>query len=543
MSNRYQFETAFVKDYESYERLYDSELKKSIVRKIDLTSEWFEESPNGNYVSITDKNKRFNKHQGHGKKSWGKDGVFTPIERKIRDTYWGKNYNKNPRIFYLDIETRTGTVTSGFPKPEDALEPISLMQIYDNISNTMFIFGEREWKYEKLYEFDYDVKYYKCENELHIIEGFLKLFKALNPLIVYAWNGSGFDFPYIFNRFEKLGIDTAQLSNFGKVTLKQNSMGFKIVYDLRSDGHMFIDLLDVYKKFTFGLKSSYSLDNIAFEELGKQKVKHTEYEKFDDFYTGKYIHPKNPTDEQKSSRIFAASSKYIETQDERYLELVKELAHSEFVYYGAIDTYLIKEIDNKKNFTSLMIMLAEKMGVLISETLGTVRPWSQYISNIAYTNNEIIERPNNRFEGEIKVKGGRVTDPTVGLHKWVCSVDVNSMYPNTMRAFNMSPEKFTQIGNISQRSKLRDILLSYFNDEDEDRRLNVPEHVMNNLETSLKEEGYCLGINGALFKTDEEGMVPKVIGDFYNERKSAKKTQFKYEKQKLLIKDILKERK
>lgn len=531
------FETAYQKDFEYYERVFDTNLNKSVERKITTPFEWFEESSNGDYISITDNSKRFVRKQGTSKQARNQNGVFNPIQRQIRDNYWGKAYNKEARIFYCDIESRVGTASKGFPKPELALEPISLMQIFDSTSKTMFIFGDRPWKFQAQYTFEYPVKYIQCSDEINIIEGFLNLFKQLNPLIVYAWNGAGFDFPYIFNRMKNLGMDTQRLSNYGKVSLKSKPVGFKTYYSIETQGHYFLDLLEIYKKFTFGQKSSYSLDNIAFEELGERKVPHTEYAAFDDFYTGKYIHPQNPTEEQKKSNIFKASTAYIETNDEKYLTLVKELSHSEFVYYGGKDTHLITRVDQKKNFTTLMVMMAEKMGVLIEDTMGTVKPWSNFIANTGYTNKEIIPAK-DRESVEVSVKGGRVTDPVVGKHDWVVSVDVNSLYPSEMRAFNMSPEKFVPRHELPK--DLLELVLRYFNDEDEDARLMLDNSILNKASELLTKYNMSLGMNGAVFKADSKGMVPKLIEDIYTDRKKAKGTQLKYEQRKILIKEILK---
>jgi len=532
------FECAFQKDYDYYERVWNTELKKTLIRKIDTPFEWFEESSSGDFKSITNPEKRFVRKQGNSKQARGQAGVFNPIDRHIRDNYWQKAYNKSPKTWWLDIETRTGqNGFSGFSKPGDANQEISLMQVFDSEMQMMFIIGERPWKFQNQYTFSYNAKYIQCTSEVQIINTYLDLFKRLDPFIIHAWNGNGFDYPYIYNRMQNLGLDTNSLSNHGKAKLSSKQVGYKQVYSLSADGHYYSDLLEVYKKFTFGQKASYSLDNIAFEELGERKVPHTEYQTFDAFYTGDYTHPENPTDEQKASNIFKASSAYIETKDEKYLTLVKELAHSEFVYYGSQDTYLIKRIDEKKNFTQLMCSLAENMGIQIEETLGTVRPWSQNIQNIAYKNKEIIERREHSEEA-VEVKGGRVSEVVPGKHHWVVSADVNSMYPSNMRAFNMSPETFIPKHKLPDR--LKEYILRYFNDEDEDKRVEISRETLNIVSELLRENNMCLGITGAAFKTDSKGMIPQLVEDIYNGRKKAKKIQFEYEKKKIKIKDILK---
>lgn len=443
--------------------------------------------------------------------------------------YWdeaSKSWKKLSDSVYFQRNT-------GFPVPEKAAEPISLMQFYDNKNETMFVLGLRDWKHQDDYSFDYNVKYIKCNDEIHLLETYLKIFAKLDPLIIYAWNGSGFDFPYIHNRLKNLGMDTSKLSNYGNIKYNENEFQGRTEFKFNADGHFYIDLMDVYKKFTFAPRPSYALDTIAEIELGENKVAHTEYAAFDDFYTGKYIIPTEPTDDQKSSKIYQHAIKYG-IDDE-----VRELSHSEFVYYGIKDTYLIKRIDEKSNFTVLMSMISEKMGVQIGDSMGTVKPWSQYISNRSLLNNQVMPM-RQEFESP-HVVGGYVRDPNKGKHKWVLSADVNSMYPLLgMVGFNMSPETF--IPKFKLPPELRDIVLSYFNDQEESNRLDLSNEVWDVVKQLLSEHNLSLGINGAVFTKDKIGMVPELVQDIYDSRKKAKKEMFKYEQQKVLINQLLKEK-
>ena len=527
------FEATFRVGYEYFERVYDTDLKKSVQRKVTTPAEWYEENSKGLYSAILDDNVKLEKRQGRAKDGRSHHGFLDPMYRNIRDKYWGQDkYNMEPRIWYLDIETRVGTCSSGFPVPEKALEPISMFQIFDTKTNVMFVLGVRDWKHEADYEFDYQVKYLNCHNEIQLIETFLDLFARLDPLIIHAWNGAGFDYPYIYNRMKKLGMDVNRLSNYGEVQYKEEVIMGKTKFTVKSDGHFFVDLMVVYQKFVFKKPPSYSLDTIASIVLKKNKVQHTEYAAFDDFYTGKYIIPRRPTEAQKSSRIYQEAVK-------GNWEEVKELAHSEFVYYGIIDTKLPEEIDGKKNLTSIMIMISEKMGVQISDSMGTVKPWSQYISNRSQQNKQIM--PPRTDNDKPDVVGGYVRDPVLGKLKWVLSGDVNSMYPLLgMCGFNMSPE--TYVPKYKLPDELRDIVLANFNDQDESTLLDLPENVWNRTTELLQEHDLCLGINGAVFEKNKLGMIPELVTGIYGSRKIAKETQIKHEKRKIMIQEILRSR-
>ena len=41
-------------------------------------------------------------------------------------------------------------------------------------------------------------------------------------------------------------------------------------------------------------------------------------------------------------------------------------------------------------------------------------------------------------------EGAYVKDPQVGLHNWVASFDLNSLYPHLMMQYNISPETLVQ---------------------------------------------------------------------------------------------------
>ena len=593
------FETSWREDFKFYERVFDENLKKSIKREVKSLYEWYEPSSNGIYSSVIDDSVKLEKKQSTSSKD-GRDkyGFLDPMYRNIRDNYWGKNlYNLNARTWMLDIETRSGVsyknnfndnklitirkksseessmgteitlkelrtrfrdiksddyeyyddITGtwknlnesiylernvGFPVPEKALEEICLMQFHDSITNTMFVLGNREWKHENNYKFNYNVKYINCSNEKEILSNFIKIFKALDPLIIYAWNGDGFDYPYIHNRMKNIGMNPNDLSNYGKVHYSQREFQGKLEFSFKSDGHHFIDMMVIYKNFVFKPRPSYSLNTIAEIELNDKKIEHPEYEKFDDFYLGNYKIPQNPTEHQKNSQIYkeAVAGNWTE---------VRELGYSDFVYYGIKDTYLLYGIDNKLKFTQLLFMLADKMGVLLSDATATVKPWSQYILNKSYLENKVM--PFAKDNPQPNVVGGYVRDACKGTHKWVLSADVNSMYPLLgMVGFNMSPETYIAKHNLP--SDLKDIVLTYFNDQNEENRLNMDRNIWDVTSNLLEKYNYSLAINGAIFDKSKLGMIPEMVQNIYSTRKSAKKTMFKYEQQKILIKEIIKEK-
>ncbi len=412
----------------------------------------------------------------------------------------------------------------GFPKPELALEPIVLIQLYDSIENKGYVLGLEDWVYRDDYKYDFDLEYIKCQSEEELLSTFLKLFKTLDPFIIYAWNGELFDFPYLYNRLKKFGWNN-KLSNYGSVSLKQKVLDNKqIINDIKIEGHLFLDLMALYKKFVFDTVPSYSLDYIGEKETGIKKVSHNNYVKFDDFRIGKYVILGNESPEIKATKLFKCA-KMLENKDlpltsqNKLRRFIKEKSHSDFINYGVIDFVILKEIDKAQNLTDLVLTMSEEMGCLQEDILGTLKAWDCYITNTIFKDG-LIAPPHSKKTNP-KVVGGFVRAPLKGKHKWILSSDVASMYPLlSMVSFNMSPETFIPFENRPQ--ELKD-LSKYFNSQNEDNILAIAEEEFQNINKICEKYNVSCGINGSLFSKERQGVIPKLVQEIYNRRKSIKK--------------------
>ena len=250
-------------------------------------------------------------------------------------------------IWYLDIETRV--TRNEFPFAEKALEEISLIQIVRD--NKVTVLGTRQLK---KFKNDVDFEYIMCLNEVEMLKDFAKLLEYDNPLIVYAWNGNRFDFPYLFNRFKNLGLDVNKLSLSKDITLTEDHDRY--CGKLLSSSQRYADLMILYKCFGDTLKS-YSLDSVSKHELNDCKVKHDEFDDFDSFYTGKnYTISEEPYDDEireeiRQLKILERDNKITDEQKSRLYELI----YFNYVYYGVKDTLLMKRIDDKVKITEKII--------------------------------------------------------------------------------------------------------------------------------------------------------------------------------------------
>lgn len=503
------------KFYERYSRNNISHIKQ-----ISLKQEFFiSTNENSNYKHLLT-NENLERKEGSSKDYEKTFGTINPGYRLIRDEYWdleNPRYNFNPKIWYLDIET-----TAHKPVDvENCYERIVLIQIFDAQLKTCFVLGLEDFENYDKFElngktYDFKVRYLKCKDERNILENYFKLVEKLDPLYVFAWNGEGFDFSYLYNRTIKNCLEP-NFSKYGNGELKTTKFANgKNVYALEVNGTFYMDFIDVYKKYTYTPRDSYSLDNIAKIETGEGKVNHNCFSSFDGFRTGKdYIMPSERPIDDFEAKIYDA----YKNND---FELAAKISHNMFIKYGIIDTYLLYLIDEKLKLSFTMLMLSSLMGVNGKDILGTTKPWSQLIQNYTYFENKIIPD----FEDKnisVSIKGGLVPEPQKGRLKDVFSVDINSAYPLlSMSGFNMSPETYIPEHKIPEDLKiLRDEL---FNDEDEYRRYtDYKLKKLNEFSNLLKKYNFSCGINGCFFTREFEGIIPKLVKKFYSSRKAEKK--------------------
>lgn len=558
------YENGFFADFKYWVRYYDPVTKESGITN-DCPQQWeyYKLSPNGKFKSIYSED-RYDVQYGQKKDStgYGCTSAISPIDLAIREQYRNRS-NLNPRVMYLDIETRVGTVYKGFPSPDKALEPVSLIQFLDSETQVVHIIGDKEFYYKEYYLKQPDhlgkkVCYWHCDTEIEMFEKFFEFIRTLKPAIAYAWNGEGFDFGYLYNRCVRIGLNPNGFSPFSdmfseKTELTQmNEREFmnQKMFALKSAGILYIDIKELYRKLRLAPKPSYSLNAVAEDEVDARKIEHSEFKTFDDFYLGNWTLLQNPSEYQKSTLCYQ-----LHQQGADYEE-IRKAGHGQFVYYGIIDVVLLQEIDKKINLTSLMCVQSNKMNSQYDSILGTVKPWSNYIRNVLYDMRVIITPETIAKRGcdvEKTITGGFVRDPNKGKHKWVLSADVNSMYPMlSISGSNMSPEQFVfpwELKDSGAEGYLKKFALEYLKvgTSEEQNEANLLEvlkdkELSKKVAAALQEANLAMAPNGVFFRKETKGVIPTLVSEIYSQRKKTKKAMFRKEQQSIKIAEILRHR-
>jgi DNA polymerase elongation subunit (family B) len=375
-------------------------------------------------------------------------------------------------IAIVDIEVGS---ENGFPDPYLANEPVTAIALRF-IGGHMFVFGCGD------YEVKGEERYMKCKDEYHLLKFFLKLWQEKCPDALTGWNTKFFDVPYLVNRMRKiLGEDEAKkLSPWNIISERQAFvMNRKMtVYELVGVGDL--DYLELYKWYSPNGKSqeSYRLDAIAQFELGEGKISYEEYENLHQLY---------------------------------------RLNYQLFIEYNIKDVDLILKLEDKLKLIELALTLAYDTKTNYDDVFAQTRMWDALTYN-NLMNQNIVVPPRVIKEKSEAFEGAFVKEPQVGLHNWVASFDLNSLYPHLMMQYNISPETLIDPANYTR--EMRDVL---------SQGVTVDKLLKKEVNLSAL-ENVTITPNGQFFRTDIQGFLPKMMEDMYEDRKKFKKMMIQAKK-------------
>lgn len=175
----------------------------------------------------------------------------------------------------IDIET---TVEHGRMDVINVPEEILLITYQNLKSKKLITFGSRPSNVSN---------YVLCKDESDVISKFIRYINEDDPDIITGWNSDGFDIPYVINRgYKIIGEDkTNQLSPFGIIEMREKDIMGKFIQVFTIVGRATLDMLELYKKFTFVKRENNKLETICHVELGVGKLENP-YGTFREFYSG-----------------------------------------------------------------------------------------------------------------------------------------------------------------------------------------------------------------------------------------------------------------
>ena len=474
--------------------------------------------PRGKFTSIfgdklervvCNTSKKFNTEKKiHGNKRLFESDI-NPVFRCLADNYMDAEAPALNLCFF-DIEVDFNK-EKGFAPPEDPFNKVTAVALHLSwLKKTICLTIKpdsltKEQAQAICDKFD-DTLLFDTEKEM--LETFLALIDDAD--VLSGWNSEGFDIPYMVNRIQRVlsRSHTRQFCLWDKFPKEKKVTKYgkeSQTYELQ--GRVHLDYLELYRKYTYHEMHSYSLDAIGEYELDERKVD------------------------------------YDGTLDQLY-----NYDYETFIAYNRQDVELLVKLDKKLQFIDLANVLAHANTVLLQTTMGAVAQTDQAIVNEAHSRGLIV--PDKKRDGErpVPAAGAYVATPVKGVHEWVGSIDLNSLYPSILRGCNMSTE--TIVGQI--RQDLTNELLESFNmdvprawegrfacpeydlvmEKDREKLLTIDFENGERIDATGAEiydlvfhsgQPWLLTANGTIFTYEKKGVVPGLLERWYAERKELQK--------------------
>ena len=488
---------------------------------------WYYEDPRGKYKSIygdpltrvvCKSTKDFRKELSINKDKKKFESDVNPIFQCLSENYLNQTAPKL-NVAFWDIETDFDP-ERGFAPVDDPFMPITAITVHLQWLNMLITVAmpPKGLPMEQAQEIcqkrwgDTCILFPNNEKgEGEMLSMFLDLIEDAD--IHSGWNSEGYDVPYTVNRIKRVlsSDDTRRFCLWGQKPKKREYEKFgKMSETYDTIGRVHMDYLNLYRKYTYEERHTYRLDAIGEMEVGENKT----------VYEG--------------------------TLDQLYNNDFET-----FIEYNRQDVALLDKLDKKLRFIDLANEIAHDNTVLLQTTAGAVAVTEQAIVNEAHRRG--MQVPNRReHEGNTAAAGAYVAFPKKGVHEWIGSMDLNSLYPSIIRAMNMAPE--TIVGQIrpdltdeflhnattlekksfaaAWEGKFGTLEYDAVMEQRKDVALTLDledgtSHVLSGAEIYKlifdSHQPWMLSANGTIFTTEIEGVIPGLLKRWYSERKDLQK--------------------
>lgn len=485
---------------------------------------FYYEDPRGKFRSIFDTpvarfstrtNKEFRKEirMHSGKQIFESD--INPVFRCLAENFLNADAPKLHTAFF-DIETDFDQVR-GFSSTEEAFNKITAITVYLDWLDQLVTLAippksmSMETAREIAAEFD---NTFMFDKEADLLNTFLDLIDDAD--VLSGWNSEGYDIPYTVNRVTQVlsKDDTRRFCLWGQLPKARTFERFgkeSLTFDLVGRVHM--DYMQLYRKYTYEERHSYSLDAIGeYEDLGSKTA-------------------------------------YEGTLDQLYNQNFKT-----FIEYNRQDVILVNKIDKKLKFLDLANTIAHENTVLLPTTTGAVAVTEQAIINEAHARGMVVPNRKSYGEGEnTQAAGAYVAYPKKGLHRDIGSIDINSLYPSAIRALNMGPETIIgQLRPIATDALIAERMaknggkfalaweglfatLEYTAVMEQNRGFEVTVDWQDGTSTLMSaaefwpiifnsNKPWIMSANGTIFTYEKQGIIPGLLARWYKERQEMQAT-------------------
>ena len=431
----------------------------------------YRKSRNGKYKSIFgDSLERITKFNFRDPTLFSSD---IPVDTRVLiDAYADSDeISINHRRAYIDIEVDS---VGGYPNIEDPIKEVTAIALLDEFKDTYYCFIlDKDAVVQNENKDNTVILPYLNEEDLLV--AFLKKWDEVKPTIVSGWNIDGFDFPYLHARLVRvLGEEVANalspinICYFNKYKNKMTIAGVNA-----------LDYLVLYKKYSGKNLTNYRLDTVAKEEL---KIGKIEYEG-------------SLNDLMKSD--------------------IKK-----FIEYNLHDIILVKKMNDQLQFVELAMSIChvchvgyEEFGMSSKFLEGALLTYLRRKKLIAPNKKlklDVVDRDDDLAD-DVGFEGAYVKDPVPGRYDWVCSADINSLYPSVIMSLNISPE--TKVGIIKDWDSEK--LVKKSGDK---IAFDNEVYTYEDFGKIIVDNNLSVSANGIVYDQSKLGCIPDILKTWFAER-------------------------
>lgn len=431
----------------------------------------YRKSRNGKYKSIFgDSLERITKFNFRDPTLFSSD---IPVDTRVLIDAYGDSdeVSINHRRAYIDIEVDS---VGGYPNIEDPIKEVTAIALLDESKDTYYCFIlDKDGVVQNENKDNTIILPYLNEEDLLV--AFLKKWDEVKPTIVSGWNIDGFDFPYLHARLVRvLGEEAANalspinICYFNKYKNKMTIAGVNA-----------LDYLVLYKKYSGKNLTNYRLDTVAKEEL---KIGKIEYEG-------------SLNDLMKSD--------------------IKK-----FIEYNLHDIILVKKMNDQLQFIELAMSIChvchvgyEEFGMSSKFLEGALLTYLRRKKLIAPNKKlklDVVDRDDDLAD-DVGFEGAYVKDPVPGRYDWVCSADINSLYPSVIMSLNISPE--TKVGIIKDWDSEK--LVKKSGDK---IAFDNEVYTYEDFGKIIVDNNLSVSANGIVYDQSKLGCIPDILKTWFAER-------------------------
>lgn len=421
---------------------------------------------------------------------------------KVRDASDKETYElKEPRSgewVQADMSEYMYQGPTGFSSIDNPYAPINAIALSTDWDNKTYVIAippptwgtnERKWDQMLSKEFDGLGEIILVRNEKELLVLFLSLIQDADALV--GWNSEFFDFPYIMRRVEiilgKRGLRQLSFPQAKLPKLREVEFQGRKNWTAQYGGRILMDYMQLFKKFEMANRASYKLEVIT-EEIMPDLAK---------------LH-------------------YDGTLEQLYR---KDFNH--FIRYNLRDTECLMGFEAVKGYIGVANMMYHMSTGRYKDVAGTLRLADCSIINYChYVLHKIV--PNGPEVAEVldgdaedeKAQGALVLEPKAGMHDWIGSIDITSLYPSAIRSLNASPEtlrgQFNEaIQAFEHIQKRSDVKLTFQHEQTGKYEVKTAAE----WREWLIGQRFAISGYGTVFDQNVGGVIPTILSEWFDKRK------------------------